>query len=298
MRILFLGGGFFYDLQVGAMARNGHRVTQIDPNYPWSRNWLTWRWVYETGGIGLENLVEARVLRCVKNESFDLIWVGGGHLVGPALLRRLRNHAPILLNYNPDNPYVARDRRLWETFKRAVPEYDLVVTPRKTSAPAAAEHGARRVMFAFFAADELSCLSASKVAGDWSLKRTEVVFVGTWMPERGAFLTELLDQGVPLQIFGQRWKRAPEYRRLRTAVVPGAVWGRQYADVIARSKIAIALLSEGNEDLHTTRSTESRRLELCCARNARRIIANCTRTARKQFIGMTPATAPRNVSSC
>jgi hypothetical protein len=256
VRILYLGGGRFYDAQCAALVRNGHVVTQIDPNDPWSGNWLTWRWVYETGGLGLCAMAEKRVLRAMGNGAFDLIWVGGGQLVGLGLLRKLRRRAPIIVNYNPDNPYVGRDRRLWVTFRRAIEEYDLLVTCRRSSVTAAYALGARRVMRAFLAADEPSTRAASEIAKSWSAKRTDVVFVGTWMPGRGAFLSELLDRGVPLRIFGQRWWRAPEYRRIRNAIAENDVWGFGYAEVIARSKIAIGLLSEGNEDLHTTRSVE------------------------------------------
>lgn len=256
MRILYLGGGRFYDAQCAALVRNGHAVTQVDPNDPWSGNWLTWRWVYETGGLGLSAVAERRVLRAVGCETFDLVWVGGGQLVGPGLLRKLRKRAPRIVNYNPDNPYASRDRRLWRTFRRAIEEYDLLVTCRRSSVTAAYALGARRVMCAFQAADEPSTLAASEIARNWNAKRADVVFVGTWMPGRGAFLGELLDRGVPLRIFGQRWRRAPEYRRIRNAIAEDDVWDFGYCEVVAHSKIAIGLLSDANEDLHTTRSIE------------------------------------------
>ncbi len=85
---------------------------------------------------------------------------------------------------------------------------------------------------------------------------SEVVFVGTWMPERGPFMLRLIEQGVPLRIFGQRWKKAPEYNKLKEHIVDGQLAPSDYVKSISASKIALALLSKGNQDLHTTRTFE------------------------------------------
>jgi hypothetical protein len=85
---------------------------------------------------------------------------------------------------------------------------------------------------------------------------SEVVFVGSWMPERGPFMRDLLAARVPLAIWGDHWPKAPEYRKLRTAIRGSAVYGPDYVKVIQCAKVALGLLSRGNRDLHTTRSSE------------------------------------------
>jgi spore maturation protein CgeB len=87
----------------------------------------------------------------------------------------------------------------------------------------------------------------------WS---SDVVFVGSWMPERSPFLRKLQEQGVPLTIIGDHWQKAHGYPTLRDVWRRSAVYGADYSKAIQCSKIALGLLSKGNRDLHTTRSFE------------------------------------------
>ena len=84
----------------------------------------------------------------------------------------------------------------------------------------------------------------------------EVLFIGTWMPERGPFLQELLKAGVPLAIYGNDWQKAPEWPALQSAWRGPAIYGDDYLKAIQLAKVSLGLLSKGNRDLHTTRTFE------------------------------------------
>jgi len=84
----------------------------------------------------------------------------------------------------------------------------------------------------------------------------DVLFLGTWMPERGPFLVALIQQGVPLTIRGGHWQKAPEWPALRPHWKGGPIEGDDYAKAIQCARVNIGLLSKGNRDLHTTRSLE------------------------------------------
>jgi hypothetical protein len=85
---------------------------------------------------------------------------------------------------------------------------------------------------------------------------SDVSFIGTWMPGRDDFLVALLDEGVPLRLFGSRWTRAPLYNRLKHVTCPDELKGSDYTRAIQCAKICIGLISKGNADLHTSRSLE------------------------------------------
>ena len=87
---------------------------------------------------------------------------------------------------------------------------------------------------------------------------SEVLFIGTWMPERGPFLARLLELDVPLSIYGLRWQKAPKWNLLRKAWRgPGLYIDQDYAAAIRAAKVNIGLLSKkGNRDQSTTRSFE------------------------------------------
>jgi hypothetical protein len=87
--------------------------------------------------------------------------------------------------------------------------------------------------------------------------RSAVVFVGTWMPERGPFLKELLDLKIPLAIWGDRWQKSPEWPILKKVWRGHGVHGRDYVKAISGAKVCLGLLSKGNRDLHTQRSVEA-----------------------------------------
>ena len=237
-----------------ALERLGHQPTSINPFGVLGGNrWLS-SWSFHTGGLGLATAVQNHVLSQIQARRFDLCLVDGGELIAPALLRALKICAPVIVNINLDNPFVSRDGGRWRLFLQSLQLYDLFVTPRRSSARAAIKAGAKRVMKVGFAADEVAHRPSSP--GDLNRLRTDVTFVGTWMPERGPFMAALIDRGVPLSLYGARWNKAREYPALRGCLINRPLNDADYASAIRGTKIALGLLSKGNEDLHTTRSLE------------------------------------------
>jgi spore maturation protein CgeB len=71
---------------------------------------------------------------------------------------------------------------------------------------------------------------------------------------------------VPLTIRGANWHKAPDWRVLRPFWKGEAIWGDEYAKAIQCAKVCLGLVSKGNRDLHTTRSSEIPALgSLLCA---------------------------------
>jgi hypothetical protein len=139
---------------------------------------------------------------------------------------------------------------------RSVPRYDLLVTVRPETEAELKARGARRVLRVWRSYDEVEHRPRSLSAADVARWSSEVVFVGTWMPERGEFFAALIARGVPLAIYGDFWPKAAEWPVLRPHCRGAAVYGADYAKVIQTSKIALGLLSKGNRDRHTTRTAE------------------------------------------
>ena len=257
MNILFLGAETGTSRQrVAALGRLGHRVRVVNParfvpaGGPWAKLH------YETGSVLAASRVERGVLTELGAERPDVTWVDGGRHVGPRLVRALKAGGPVL-SYNNDDPLGRRDRFSWLLYRRAVPAYDLVVVRRRVNVGEAEARGARRVLFLFLTADEAAHAPRVLTEADHAVWGSEVSFVGTWMPERGPFMAELLRRGVPLTLYGNRWDKAPEWPTLQSAWRgPGTTNDEDYAKAIQASKISLGLLSKGNRDLHTRRSLE------------------------------------------
>jgi spore maturation protein CgeB len=255
-----------------ALRRLGHEVVMVDPFAALSSARYIRTWIFHTGAVGCEWLVQSYVAARIGDLRFDVALVDNGELIGPALVRHLKDHAKAVVVYTQDNPFVAHPsgRRRFRLLRRALPFYDLFVTPRDSNVADARASGARNVLRVMFAADEVVHRPRTLSQEDQEVYASEVVFAGTWKPERGPLLQRLVDRGVPLRIFGPRWDRAREYPVLRSHVHLGSLGDEEYAKAIAGAKIAIGLLSKAYLDLHTTRSLEipAIRTLLCAQRTS------------------------------
>ncbi len=257
LKILYIGpNGGTSGHRFHALRRLGHDVRIIDPFVAFGYAPQLMRWGFKTGYLGLERRISAYVLDAVGAERFDVIWVDNGEQIGASLVARLKPYATFVLNHNLDNPFTGRDKGRWRLFRKALPLYDLFVTPRLSTRDAALANGARRAIALMFSADEKVHCRATMSDADQQRFGSEVAFVGTWMPERGPFMKRLIERGVPLRIFGPRWEKAAEYPLLAPHVMSQSLGDVDYVKAISGTKIALGFLSIGNQDLHTTRSME------------------------------------------
>ena len=191
----------------------------------------------------------------IKKSRYDVVFVDNGELVGRNMLRALRKVSPIIINYNNDDPFGGRDKKKWRLYLEAIPHYDLLAVVRPVNVTEANALGARKVLQVFMAVDELD--GPREITPQDRVRFPhEVLFIGTWMPERGPFLQELMQAGVPLAIYGNDWQKAPEWPALQAAWHGPAIYGDDYLKAIQLAKVSLGLLSKGNRDLHTTRTFE------------------------------------------
>ena len=258
MKILYLGNERGTSKhRAEALVRLGHQVQLLDPELLIPSGRLASKLHWETGGLLCEKIVTAAVLSRLEHPDFDLTVVNGGRYVGPSLVTELQRRFGPVLNYNNDDPFGGRDRFSWALYLRTLAYYDLTAVLREPNVAEAKARGAKKVVRVWFSADEAAHAPRVLTAEDEAQWGSEVVFVGTWMPERGPFMAELLERGVPLRIYGGRWQKAPEWPALQSVWKgPGTKTNDEYAKAIQASKICLGLLSKGNRDLHTQRSLE------------------------------------------
>ena len=259
LRILYVGPAFGTSLhRMRALQRLGCDVKQIDPS-----DWLPWRrgsskLLHETGASFFDRLTASALARWLGREQFGLAFVNGGELIGPCGVKVLRSHAERVVNYCNDNAFTPYTKRKWRLYEKALPCYDLVVVTHAAAVAPARAAGADEVIRVFFAADEIAHAQRALTLTLSPLDHaSEVAFIGTWMPERGPFMAELVERGVPLSIWGDRWQKAPEWRSLRASWRgPGVYRDDEYAAAVSGGKVCVGLVSNVTGDLHTTRSIE------------------------------------------
>ncbi len=256
LKILYIGpnrGTSLY--RCNALKRLGHDVFLVDPFSGIPSNKIAGKWVYETGAWGLAGWVKKKVLAAINGMKFDFCLIDGGYVVGPKLVKALKERCTQVVNFNHDDPFPKIGWRKWRLYRSSIPEYDLLVVVREENINEVKSLGAKKVLHIFRMADEAVHKPVVLNSVDLNRWSSEVCFVGIWMPERGPFMARLIRLGVPLSIWGNRWQKAKEWKIIQTCW-RGSRVSKDYIKPLLASKICLGLLSKGNRDSHTTRSIE------------------------------------------
>jgi len=257
LSILYIGhrDGTSLD-RANALRRLGHDVEHLElrqllPPTPWID-----RVIWKLGGQFLSPWVLRALPDKLKNHRYDLCYVDSGELVTPGVIKLIRRYATKIVNYNIDDPFGKRDVARFAAYRLSVPHYDLCVVVRSENVAEAERLGAKDVMRLYRSSDEVAHAPRAVGAEEAERWHSEVLFLGTWFPERGPFLVELIERGVPLTIRGANWQKAREWPILKPLFKGGQLKGDEYALALQCAKVNLGLLSKGNRDLHTTRSLE------------------------------------------
>lgn len=259
MRIAYIGPAWGTSSQrMRALERLGHEVYSIDPT-----TWFSWpkgraKLHLYTSYVGLDSLIGPRLMKETLRISPQLIWINQLEYLGPGIIKKIRKLGVPIINYANDNPFSRENWLRFRPYRSALPYYDLVVVVFAAAVQAARRAGARRVLRTYLCADELA---HSAELGGQSADRdhqSEVAFVGTWMKaQRGPFMAELIERGVPVSIWGDRWQKAKEWPVIKSHWRgPGVYSDDGYARLIRSAKICLGLLNKRSENLHTGRSIQ------------------------------------------
>ena len=239
-----------------AFKRLGHRVHTIDPRELLPASPWVDRFEWHLSPSLLGSVVRHRLREALGTQRYDLAFVDSGSLVTAATVRDLSKRCNRVVNFNHDDPYGRRDYTRFSAYRAAVPDYDLVIVVRYENIAEAKLMGARKVMFHPRVADEVAHAPRELTPDIRSRWQSDVAFIGTWMPERGPFLMQLIRRGLNVSIFGQGWDKAAEWSQLRRYHAADYLDGDDYAYAVQCARISLGMLSKGNRDLHTTRTME------------------------------------------
>jgi spore maturation protein CgeB len=257
LSILYLGtrDGTTLD-RANAMLRLGHHVHHIDLRRLMPQTAWMYRVTWKLGGQVFAPWILRALPKALAGQRYDICFVDSGEWVTPRIISLLRRYTDKVVNYCIDDPFGVRDVARFKAYRRSLPFYDLCAVVRPDNVIEAKNAGAKRVLRVFMSSDEVTHAPRLLTEEDTIRWGTDVLFLGTWFPERGPFLLQLIKLGVPVTIRGTNWKKAPEWPDLQSAWKGGPVRGDDYAKAIQCAKVNLGLLSKGNRDLHTTRSLE------------------------------------------
>ncbi|RRB04263.1 CgeB family protein [Larkinella rosea] len=243
-----------------ALKRLGHRVTIYNPQEACQgdlQGFLSAKIHFRTGYQLLQNRI-GKWLTGVIDKTADLVWVDSGELIGPSVLKKVKATGVPVILYNVDDPTGPRDGGRFKSLLKALPFYDLVVVVRPETERECRQLGASKVLRVCRSYDEVAHKPYDTIDEIPAQFRSEIAFIGTWMryEKRDEFLLKLIQNGLPVAIWGDRWQKSPHWNALKDHYRGGALGGRGYVGAIQGAKLCIGMLSKGNRDLHTQRSLE------------------------------------------
>ncbi|AHM62216.1 hypothetical protein D770_19835 [Flammeovirgaceae bacterium 311] len=248
--------------RAAALERLGHKVSIYNPAKAvagiLASSWLS-PVHYRTGYRLLQQQLQLWIKQLINSMAApDLVWVNSGELLGPGIMKILKQMACQLVLYNNDDPTGKRDGRRFDLLLQSLPYYDLCVVRRAVNIDEYKARGANRVLLVRMSYDEVVHMPFTSKDIIPAAFRSEVAFIGTWMrhEKRDEFILELIRQGVPVNVWGGRWQKSPYWKSLEPAYRGSVLSGRDYVAAIQGAKICLGLLSKGNRDLHTRRSVE------------------------------------------
>jgi spore maturation protein CgeB len=197
------------------------------------------------------------VVEAARKTRPDVIWCDKAlFLPGSALDAARRCGEPLVIHYNPDDPFVVT-RVNWDIFRRAIPAYDVHLVPRQPNVAEYLAHGARHVLTFDRGYSPTAHVPPDPHDPRWSTFATDVAFTGTFEAERAASISMLARHGIPVAVRGDAgWESPALFPPSATCYRGGAVFDAEYRLALGAPKITLHFLRHANRDEQDSRTFE------------------------------------------
>jgi spore maturation protein CgeB len=253
-----VGGSNVGESLLRAAKRRGHDSELLDSAsaYSAARIARSFYWYFRgRRPARLDSFGESLIERC---DAFrpDVVITTGLAPVLDTVLSALRERKLRLLNFLTDDPWNRAHRAGW--FLQALPQYDIVFSPRRANISDLKAAGCMHVHFLPFGHDPDLFFRPNDIDRD-ALMASEVVFAGGADEDRVPYMRALYDSGLKLALYGDYWRR---HRATRS-------FARGQADLptlrraIASAKVGLCLVRRANRDGNCMRTFEVPAIGTC-----------------------------------
>ena len=201
----------------------------------------------------LNNFISSKIIN-----NYDLIYVNSSSAayIGKKLILNLKKKTNKIVVCLNDNPFVDRDKKKWKLYLEAAKYYDFTITPYRSRITLGKKIGVKNFIYSVPTYQKNVHCKQKLTKNEKRKFSSEVAVIATWFPERGIFFKKLIDYGLKIKIYGNRWNKDPDYNSIKSNIILGHVDHPLYSKIIQSTKISICLPSEGNVDGITRRSIE------------------------------------------
>ncbi len=196
------------------------------------------------------------ILELVKTTSPDIVWFEWCKELPKATFYALKGlpKKPLLVSFTDDNPWGKRtsDVWMWRNYFKCIPFFDIHVVKRDSDIEHIQQLGGTN----FYKWIHGIYTPLFKPANPPKDVIYPVSFVGTCMDGREQLIGFLLENGIDIHVFGNKWRQRSQLPLKYPNNFHAEVECEAYVNVIQQSSICLGLVSHSNEDEWTMRTFE------------------------------------------
>ncbi len=257
MKILIVGSDKVYAIEnfyKKYLEEKGEKVylfTAQNYFYEYYQKSLLNKILYKTSLSGIISKINGLFKMAVEQFKPDLIWVFKGMEITPDSLEWTKKKKIKLVNYNPDNPFIFLGPGSGnKNVTNSIPIYDMHFTYNLSVRERLEKdyHAATAFLpFGYDLSDQLFNVCVEQV------EIPRVCFAGNPDKDRAAFIDQMAESGIPIDVFGNNWGRSVHHPGIS---VFEPVYGDEFWKVLRRYRVQLNLMRIHNLDSHNMRSFE------------------------------------------
>lgn len=201
---------------------------------------------------GFYKACNRQLLNDVDRYHPDIVWIFKGMEIFPSTLNRIKEKGIKLVNYNLDHPFRFVSKGSGnQNVRNSIPAYDLHISYSQRIIQELQERypGIRTFHLPFGYHSYVDDLQPDGV------EINKVCFVGYGDEERAEAIHFLGNQGIDIDLYGDRWKKFIPKKMSNVRIYP-PVYGLEYWSILSRYRVQLNLFRPHNLGSHNMRTFE------------------------------------------
>lgn len=191
------------------------------------------------------------LIEASQKSKVDVVLVLGTSAVNSETLKTLRSLGKKTINFLSDDPWNSNHLSKW--FMDSLPEYDILITPRRSNFSDLERIHARKVFYLPFAYNPLVHFEETVLSEeDKKSFSCDVMFFGGADKDRLPYIRELIKNNVSVKLFGGYWDDFADTRPYSMGIIPLS----KLRKAVKAAKLVLNLVRRANRDGHVMRTFE------------------------------------------
>jgi spore maturation protein CgeB len=204
--------------------------------------------IYRIGFSRIINEIQSDIKVVINKFQPTIVLIFKGMEIEPRTLKWIKTKGILILNYNPDNPFLFTGRGSGNrNVTNSIRLYDLYITYNQSVVSELFKKGveSRTIPFAY----DCGGFVFEEIKKDEEINK--LCFLGNCDKFRKKFIVSLSKKGIPVDVYGENWKSLKSQENI---TVYGPKYGDDFWKTLQRYSVQLNLLRPHNLNSHNMRS--------------------------------------------